>query len=256
MVDVAVHGVGLTSLQFRDAAGANTHEVESNISAPKTVRIEKRGDLFLRLRLRQRRQAAARRRIHQAALTGDFYIGIGVCSHDKDVVEKAVFSNVSSSSFRRATGKHVLVSSLETISIASTDRHVEYVAAAHFEAPNWSRDGNSSSSTRTANPAPPGLRRQRAHVIPTGRRSIATTITASRPTASRSPSATQLHRRPQIARLHCAHRRRNSAPHHAQCAVLLARLVARRQDAGLHRPARTATSTSTPSPQPAAKRRA
>src|ERR1039458_8939565 len=27
-VDVAVHGVGLTSLQYRDAAGANTHEVE------------------------------------------------------------------------------------------------------------------------------------------------------------------------------------------------------------------------------------
>ena len=25
---------------------------------------------------------------------------------------------------------------------ASTDRHVEYVAAAHFEAPNWSRDGS------------------------------------------------------------------------------------------------------------------
>src|SRR5271166_4506433 len=36
-VDVAVHGSGLTSLQFRNPAGENTHEVESNISAPKTV---------------------------------------------------------------------------------------------------------------------------------------------------------------------------------------------------------------------------
>jgi Tol biopolymer transport system component len=34
-----------------------------------------------------------------------------------------------------------LISSLETITIASTDRHVEYTSAAHFEAPNWSRDG-------------------------------------------------------------------------------------------------------------------
>jgi Tol biopolymer transport system component len=41
-----------------------------------------------------------------------------------------------------ASGKHVLVSSLETISVASMDRHVEYTAAAHFEAPNWSRDGS------------------------------------------------------------------------------------------------------------------
>ena len=29
------------------------------------------------------------------------------------------------------------------MAIASTDRHVEYVAPAHFEAPNWSRDGSS-----------------------------------------------------------------------------------------------------------------
>ena len=27
-------------------------------------------------------------------LQGTFYVGLGVCSHDKDVVEKAVFSNV------------------------------------------------------------------------------------------------------------------------------------------------------------------
>ena len=46
MVDIARHGVGLTSLQFRDTAGANTHEVESNVSGPKSVRIEKRGDYF------------------------------------------------------------------------------------------------------------------------------------------------------------------------------------------------------------------
>jgi TolB protein len=140
-VDVAVHGVGLTSLQFRDAAGANTHEVESNISAPNAVRIEKRGDFFYAF------VSGSDGKLHPAGastklpLTGDFYIGIGVCSHDKDVVEKAVFSSVVLEQLPPASGKQVLVSSLETISIASTDRHVEYVAAAHFEAPNWSHDG-------------------------------------------------------------------------------------------------------------------
>ena len=145
-VDIAVHGVGLTSLQFRDATGVNTHEVESNISAPKTVRIEKRGDYFYAFvtgpRLSNKdgnlQPAGASTKL---ALSGDFYIGIGVCSHDKDAVEKAVFSNVKLEQLPPASGKTVLVSSLETISIASTDRHVEYVAAAHFEAPNWSRDG-------------------------------------------------------------------------------------------------------------------
>jgi len=145
-VDVAVHGVGLTSLQFRDAVGINTHEVESNVSAPKTVRIEKRGDFFYAYVSGPRLSKNAGRlqpagSSTKLALTGDFYIGIGVCSHDKDVVEKAVFSNVVLEQLSPASGKTVLVSSLETISVASTDRHVEYVAAAHFEAPNWSRDG-------------------------------------------------------------------------------------------------------------------
>jgi hypothetical protein len=139
-VDVAVHGVGLTSLQFRDAAGANTHEVESNISAPKTVRIEKRGDYFYAFVSGKDGKLQPAGASTKLALTGDFYIGIGVCAHDKDVVEKAVFSNVIFEQLPHASAKTVLVSSLETIAIASTDRHVEYAAAAHFEAPNWSRD--------------------------------------------------------------------------------------------------------------------
>ncbi|HEY1904196.1 MAG TPA: hypothetical protein VGG56_17330 [Terracidiphilus sp.] len=140
-VDVAVHGVGLTSLQFRDAAGADTHEVESNISAPRTVRIEKRGDSFYAFVLGPDGKLQPAGASTKLTLTGDFYIGIGVCSHNKDVVERAVFSNVKLEQLPPAGGKTVLVSSLETISVASTDRHVEYVAAAHFEAPNWSRNG-------------------------------------------------------------------------------------------------------------------
>ena len=43
-VDVALHGDGLTSLQYRETKGAPTHEIQSNISAPAQLRIEKRGD--------------------------------------------------------------------------------------------------------------------------------------------------------------------------------------------------------------------
>ena len=44
-VDVAVHGDGLTSLQFRDAKGAATHEVQANVSAPTRLRLVKRGQV-------------------------------------------------------------------------------------------------------------------------------------------------------------------------------------------------------------------
>ncbi len=42
-VDAAVHGDGLTSLQFRDEAGANTHEVQANTTRPIRVQLDSAG---------------------------------------------------------------------------------------------------------------------------------------------------------------------------------------------------------------------
>jgi TolB protein len=142
-VDVARHGNGLTSLQYRDAAGADTHEVESNVSAPKRVRIEKRGSyayVFVSGANGTLEPSGAAMRVD---FSGDFYVGLGVCSHDKDVTETAVFSNVELETLTPGSTKPVLYSALETVTIASTDRRVAYVAPQHFEAPNWSRDGTS-----------------------------------------------------------------------------------------------------------------
>jgi TolB protein len=141
-VDLARHGDGLTSLQFRDEPGANTHEVQSNVSAPRTVRIEKRGDYFYAFVSESDGKLQVAGASTKLVLTGPFYIGIGVCAHDKDAVQKAVFSKVKLESLPAATGKPVLYSVLETIPIRSTDRRVAYVAPVHFEAPNWSRDGS------------------------------------------------------------------------------------------------------------------
>ena len=93
-VDAALHGDGLTSLQFREAKGAATHEVQANVSAPKRLRIEKRGKYVLDVpggRGRDLQFSGAAVRI---AFEEPFYVGIGVCAHNKDVTEKAVFSNV------------------------------------------------------------------------------------------------------------------------------------------------------------------
>ena len=141
-VDLAVHGDGLTSLQFRDAAGTDTHEVQANAKAPGTLRIERRGDYIYAFVAGNDGKLLPSGAATKLPFDGEFYAGIGVCSHNKDVVEKAAFSNVSLESLPPAAGKLVLVSALETIPVVSTDRHVEYVAAAHFEAPNWSRDGS------------------------------------------------------------------------------------------------------------------
>jgi hypothetical protein len=141
-VDVARHGNGLTSLQFRDAAGANTHEVESNVSGPLTARLEKRGDRFYAFVSGKDGELEPAGAATQLALSLPFSVGIGVCSHDKNVTEQAMFSHVTLQDLP-PPGKTVLYSVLETVTAASTDRRVEYLAPAHFEAPNWYRDGSS-----------------------------------------------------------------------------------------------------------------
>src|SRR6202171_2381518 len=142
-VDVALHGDGLTSLQYREAKGALTHEIQSNISAPAQLRIEKRGDyvsMWLAMRREKLKPSGAAMRI---SFSGPFYVGIGVCSHDKDAIEKAVFSNVELTTQPSVqAGQPALYSTLETIAIDSGDRRVAYLAPGRFEAPNWMCDGS------------------------------------------------------------------------------------------------------------------
>src|SRR5205823_147984 len=71
-----------------------------------------------------------------------FYVGIGICAHDKNSVEEATFSNVQLRNLSPSTGTPVLYSTLETVAISSTDRTAVYHAEGRFEAPNWSRDGS------------------------------------------------------------------------------------------------------------------
>jgi TolB protein len=144
-VDVALHASGLTSLQFRDEKGALTREVQANLSAPKRLRIAKRGDYVYMSLAADGGDPSVAGGWLRIPLQGPFYVGFGVCSHDKDVVEKAVFSNVALTEVApgsvASVGKPALYSALETIAISSADRRVAYLAAGRFEAPNWTRDG-------------------------------------------------------------------------------------------------------------------
>ncbi len=139
--DVALHGDGLTSLQYRNEKGGATHEIQVNVSAPKRLRIEKRGN-FVYVAL-----GDDERTVHfsgasiPTTIQGTFYLGIGVCSHDQNIVEKAVFANIDLSSNLASAQNPTLYSSLERINIATGDRRLVYLAPERFEAPNWTHDG-------------------------------------------------------------------------------------------------------------------
>ncbi len=142
-VDAALHGNGLTSLQFREAQGATTHEVQANVSAPKRLRLEKRGKT-VRMYLSSENGGTPQFSGAAVPITFQepFYVGLGVCAHNDDVTEKAAFSGVElTHSFADSSRPPVVYSTLETQTMASTDRRVVYVTPTRIEAPNWLSDG-------------------------------------------------------------------------------------------------------------------
>ncbi len=140
--DAAVHGDGLTSLQYREARNGPTREIQSNVTAPRRVRIQKEGNEIFMWVAKEGESLQPAGGSFRLSLEDPFYIGLGVCAHDSNGLETAVFSNVEITTGKATTsGERMLESTLETIAIASTDRRVVYHTYDHIEAPNWSRDG-------------------------------------------------------------------------------------------------------------------
>jgi Tol biopolymer transport system component len=141
--DVAIHGDGLTALQFRPIPGAETSEVRSTVNAPVRIRIERRGAQFL-----MSAGKSGERLVTSIAATvgldGPVYIGIGVCSHDAQVLEAAVFSNVSIQelpSTKPDPNPENVRSKISIYDLESKSVRVIYSADRLWEAPNWSPDG-------------------------------------------------------------------------------------------------------------------
>ena len=140
--DAVVHGDGLTSLQYREVQGGITREIQSNVSVPRRIRIEKDGDYVAMSVAHENEELHAAGGTFRIRLSEPFYVGLAVCAHDNNVSEKAVFSNVEITTKRPDTGgRAVLESTLETVPVASGDRHVVYHTRGQIEAPNWSHDG-------------------------------------------------------------------------------------------------------------------
>lgn len=92
--DVAQHGDGLTSLQFRKVGDRPTAEIQSMTASPTRVRLDKVGDTVVLSVAGPDgvlRPSGASVRV---ALRDPFYVGLAVCSHDDSAFETAVFTGV------------------------------------------------------------------------------------------------------------------------------------------------------------------
>ena len=98
---------------------------------PARLLIEKRGDNFYMSLATAGNSPQNSGGAIRLPITGSFYVGIGVCSHEKDLVETATFSNVKIG-VPQTVSQPRLYSALETIGVESTERQVVYVAAGTF----------------------------------------------------------------------------------------------------------------------------
>jgi Tol biopolymer transport system component len=145
MVCAALHGDGLTSLQYRKASKTNVEQVQFSIKAPDVVELERRGKQFV-LSVAHYGETYVTEQVSDIELSDEVYVGLFICAHNKDVIETALFDNVRISvptksdfiPYRDYIGSHV-----ETMDVATGHREIIYTSPASLQAPNWTLDNKS-----------------------------------------------------------------------------------------------------------------
>jgi regulation of enolase protein 1 (concanavalin A-like superfamily) len=142
--DAVVHGDGLTSLQYRRSPGATTEEVRSEVTGADVLQLERKGTTVT-LSAARFGETYRTSQVGDLALGDDVYVGLFLCSHNPDVVERAVFRNVRLVRPARdgfVPYRDYIGSRLEVLDVRTGASQVVYSSAEPFEAPNWTRDGD------------------------------------------------------------------------------------------------------------------
>ena len=139
-VNAAVHGDGLTSLQFRKTTGGITEENRATMTGADVIQLERKGNTFT-MRVAKFGQPFEVQNIADIDLGDEVYVGLFIGSHNKDVTETGVFRDVRISvPDKLNNGSMKLGSRLELMDITTGKREVVFTAPNSIQAPNWTRD--------------------------------------------------------------------------------------------------------------------
>ncbi|MEX2604961.1 MAG: DUF5050 domain-containing protein [Gracilimonas sp.] len=142
-VDVAVHGDGLTSMQFRRAEGDSTEQVESSVNAPDVIQLERKGDTYI-MSVAKFGNNFTIDTLESVDLGDEVYVGLFISSHNPDVVEEARFSNfriVVPAEEDFQPYEDYIGSNLEIMDVRTGHRKIVYGSPESLQAPNWTPDG-------------------------------------------------------------------------------------------------------------------
>lgn len=141
-INAVVHGDGLTSLQFRRTAGANTEEVKAKITHGDVIQLERKGTTYT-MRVAKFGEPFVTEQVADLSLGDDVYVGLFVGSHNKDVLERGTFRDVRISApapESLVAYKQYLGSNLEILDVTTGNRQVIYNSPKSLQAPNWTPD--------------------------------------------------------------------------------------------------------------------
>jgi hypothetical protein len=169
-VDVAVHGDGLTSMQFRRSKGEDTEQVQSDVVMPDVIQLERRGDRYT-MSVANWGQPLVSEQLEGIELGDEVYVGLFVCSHNADVVETGEFDNVrvivpAADNFRPY--RDYIGSHLEVMDVESGRRKVLHSVHDSLQAPNWTTDGKTLIFNRNGLLYRFDLKTREVAPIPTG----------------------------------------------------------------------------------------
>src|SRR5258708_23668012 len=142
MVCAALHGDGLTSLQYRKTPKTNVEQVQFSIKAPDVIELERRGKQFI-MSVAHYGETYVTEQVSDIDLGDEVYVGLFVCAHNKDLIETASFDNVriiipaktDFVAYREYIGSHI-----ETMDVATGHREIIYTSPVSLQAPNWMPD--------------------------------------------------------------------------------------------------------------------
>lgn len=138
-----VHGDGLVSLQFRREPATDTEEIRLPLEGADQIQLERRGSTYVMSAARFGEPYVSEK-IEGVDLGAEALVGLFVCSHNPDVVEKARFTNV------RVTlpppvdfvpYRDYLGGAIELLDVDTGTRRTVYAPGLPIQAPNWSENG-------------------------------------------------------------------------------------------------------------------
>jgi Tol biopolymer transport system component len=145
-VNAVEHGDGLTSLQWRPTSGAQTEEHRLKMKYANSIQLERKGNMYI-MRAAVYGDTFETDTLKNIDLGDEVYVGLFVGSHNSDVVETGVFSNVRImvpyNGIANQTTPMTLGSNLEILDVASGKREIIYKVPYSIQAPNWTPDGKS-----------------------------------------------------------------------------------------------------------------